>query len=609
MKDKKYMLPDRGLQEILTALLKEKTNIINGVPSDYLGRDSIERALMATAAGIVTADAIVGKNSWVIGRIANHLEETPNDIVVTYLNDFKTDYFRKGAVKDPVPQNELVYAFFQEPEFCSHSAEITVEIYRKRFPKIWKSVEDIIAMAKSDAPDKAEHIYQQLASLYLSKDTGSSVGLLCAVLFSMVQTLQEEFTIPSFCMLDLCSTIHQEESEPSPIEKVVLRLTSGSSNPYSLQKKPGAGLKSYNLAEAVLGVPDVGDSWIVKKYLRKRREALYAALGVTSDTFEQAILQRSTTSKFHREIQGILCEYFHIPSDRLYEAIEKLKQQQGVIAKDLFSDKFVDCYYIIKLRHYLKGLSGQELEAVTTRELIGSICADTIQDDAAFFQNFSLIASLFLLANQFRQDYYSLHSFNDQQAEYHSIGQTYQKELSECKEEIREKDEIIARYKAQEAKREIRKSNASEKPLLAEISSLKNIISKKDDEIDDLKEQLEELSEFCAFLEKDTGDCLLPDQKKIDLSVLKGKKFAFVCNELDATFPGIRKEFPDSIFIEKDTVQGKGRNVDLVIIVTKHISHSIYFKIKKLYRDVPIYPFNRRSLDELKFELAEYFAK
>ena len=607
MKNNLYMLSDRDMVEILDDMIREHTKIINGIPQDPMGKEIAVSMLGRITSWLIESD--ITQNSWILARLVSDLKKSPNELACKFISDLSMDYPYHGTFSKPIAYHELVYAILLNQECFSPAMEIILSLYRSRYPKIWNKVEEIIKIAKADDDQKVDRIYRKLAELYLSKDIiDSTTGMCCAVMFSIVQTLKEDFIIPSYCMVVISMEDLSGDPKLSALEKVIHRLTTGSSNPYERQKLPDGGLKSFNFAEATFGGQDAGNCWIVRKYLKKRRDALYSDLGITADTI-QDIVETSKTSIFcSKSLQGELCENFHIPIAHLQDAFENVYDKKSVVRQYFFSEKFIDAYYTIKLNLALDALSEAELEEVTTRDIIGVIGMDAIHDDAAFFKALPLILALCYLANRYRTDIYRDFDFNDTQADFRSVGQSYQKDLAACKEEIREKDAIIARYQAQEKKREIRKSNASEKPLLAEISSLKNIIAKKDDEIEDLKEQLAEEKEFCAMLESSDEDAM-PAKTVCDLSVLKGKRFAFVCNEIDATCPSLRKEFPDSVFIETETTQGKSKTVDLVVLFTKHISHSIYFKVKKLYHDVPIYAFNRRSVDELKTELAEYLSK
>lgn len=607
MKDNLYMLSDRDMVEILDDMIREHTKIINGIPQDPMGKDVAVSMLGRITSWLIESD--LAQNAWILTRLTSDLKKSPNELACKFVSDLSMSYPYHGTLLNPIAYHELVYAILLNQECLSPAMEIILSMYRARYPKIWKRVEEIIQIAKSDSDQKVDDIYQKLAELYLSKDViDSTTGMCCAVMFSIVQTLKEDFIIPSYCMIVISMEDLSGDPKLSALEKVIQRLTTGSSNPYDCQKLPDGGLKSFTLAEATLGTQDIRSCWIIRKYLKKRKDALYSALGVTAETM-QDIAEVSKTSIFcSKSLQGEFCENFHIPLAHLQDALAKVYDKKSTARQYFFSEKFIDAYYTIKLNLVLDALSEAELEEVTTRDITGVIGMDAIQDDAAFFKALPLVLAFCYLANRYRTDIYGNFDFNDTQADSRSVGQSYQKDLAACKEEIREKDAIIARYQAQEKKREIRKSNASEKPLLAEISSLKNIISKKDDEIEDLKEQLAEEKEFCAMLESSDEDAM-PAKTVCDLSVLKGKRFAFVCNEIDATCPSLRKEFPDSVFIETETTQGKSKTVDLVVLFTKHISHSIYFKVKKMYHDVPIYAFNRRSVDELKMELAEYLSK
>ena len=604
------ILKDRDLAEILADSLKAKVKIINNLPNDIYSRNDFETSLPIIANGLVMRDVLKNKKSWILSRIIGDLHISPNDIAIQFIQDLNLTYLIGTEMEyEPLEQTELIHAIFNNPKYSERAIEITVNIYSNEYPKLKRMIDRIFAVAKTDSDDRAQKVLRLIAELYVSKDADSASGITYSVLACMQRTLQEDFLLPSLCMYDPLALVVGREKSFTSVEKVMMRFSTGSSNPYAAQKVPDEKFISTVRFRPCDPASGENSSWILKKYLKKRREALCNSLGFANEDLKNALFQTGFINN-NQKIYTTMCDIFHIPAKDLKDSYEELISPQSDDMREMLTVSFIDCYYIAKLCTFLDALSDEELENITVRDITGVIGVGDIEEDASFFKQLPIIVSLFLLANHYRQDYYSLYNFSTANtAETHSLNRSYQKTLSECRAEIEEKNKVIARYQAQEKKREIRKSKASEKPLLAEISSLKNTISKKDKEIEGLKSQLEEAKEYYNLLDQCNGEALTKEIKKYDLSILKGKRIAFVCNDIDATVPTLRKEFPDSVFIETETTQSRAQNVDLIVFFIKHISHSIYFSTKKLYRNVPVFAYNRRSVDELKNELAKYFSE
>lgn len=600
---------NRDCVEILKDVIREKLPVINGVPNDTFNRDEFMNFFPILAKRLVLHDIFKNKNTWVLEQLVDDIGANPRDAAIKYLKELNLEYIVEDVAHTfkPIEKVDLLYALYGLPEYIDKAYSATIHLYAAEYPKIAERIDSIIAIAKSENEHKTEEIYQRLAELYIDTDLDETVPFFFAVLYSMYQTLQEDFLIPSVCMMSPDVMLFGAKKKMTSVDKVITRLSTGDSNPYATQKLPNAMSKSFAYAEIRLSQLDSMDHWIIKKYLKKRKEALFSALNIDIKNAETTLFQQDLFNQDDK-LLALLCEIFHIPKNDLVDAFRYWDSRESLEARKILTRVFIDVYFAIKLKRILDSKSEEELERITTRDIIGSIGMDDIENDVTFFKQILTIVSLFMLANKYRQDYYSIYDFAPSASDSKVLSRSYQKYLAEYRAEIEEKNKIIAKYQDQEKKREIRKSKATEKPLLAEISSLKNIISKKDEEIENLKAQLEEAREYYNLLDLGNKEEVDSEPETYDLSILKDKKIVFVCNDMDSTFPAMKKLFPGSVLVSSDTTQTKAKNVDLVVFFTKFISHSIYFKTKKLYKDVPAYAYNRTNINALKNELARFFA-
>lgn len=113
-------------------------------------------------------------------------------------------------------------------------------------------------------------------------------------------------------------------------------------------------------------------------------------------------------------------------------------------------------------------------------------------------------------------------------------------------------------------------------PLVAENNKLLKVIENKDSEILDLKKRLEYQELFISELEK--TDKEVPNNT-YDLDFLQSKRYLFV-GHISEVIPELKYKFPNSIFMESETMNLSGIEVDAVILLIKWMSHSMFYKIK-----------------------------
>lgn len=113
-------------------------------------------------------------------------------------------------------------------------------------------------------------------------------------------------------------------------------------------------------------------------------------------------------------------------------------------------------------------------------------------------------------------------------------------------------------------------------PLVAENNKLLKVIENKDSEIVDLKKQLEYQEQFISEWNKTDNE---DTSKTYDLELLQNKKFLFV-GHISDVLPEIKHKFPNSVFMESETNNISGIEVDAVVMLIKWMSHSMFYKVK-----------------------------
>lgn len=113
-------------------------------------------------------------------------------------------------------------------------------------------------------------------------------------------------------------------------------------------------------------------------------------------------------------------------------------------------------------------------------------------------------------------------------------------------------------------------------PFVVENNRLIKIIENKDSEISDLKKRLEYQEQFIAELNKQENE---EEKNTYDLEMLQSKKFLFV-GHIGEALPQLKYKFPNSIFMESETDNLSGIEVDAVVMLIRWMSHSMFYKVK-----------------------------
>ena len=140
-------------------------------------------------------------------------------------------------------------------------------------------------------------------------------------------------------------------------------------------------------------------------------------------------------------------------------------------------------------------------------------------------------------------------------------------------------------------------------PLVAENNKLLKVIEDKDSEIADLKRRLEYQELFISELNK-------PEVEEInniyDLELLQSKRYLFVGHISDA-LPDLKYKFPNSIFMESETANISNIEVDVVVMLIKWMSHSMFYKVKATgaLTDKKIIMCNTKNMDTVLQKMYE----
>ncbi len=138
-----------------------------------------------------------------------------------------------------------------------------------------------------------------------------------------------------------------------------------------------------------------------------------------------------------------------------------------------------------------------------------------------------------------------------------------------------------------------------------EINQLFKQIKQKDDEINSLKYKIEIQNKYIEEISKPEIDDI---DEIINLSLLQEKKYLFV-GDAQHLFPQLKKDFPNSIFMDRDTLKISDIKVDAIILLIKFMSHSMYYKVKTSNNliELPSIATYSKNINRIYYDMYQYF--
>lgn len=301
---------------------------------------------------------------------------------------------------------------------------------------------------------------------------------------------------------------------------------------------------------------------------------------------------------------GIIAERSSCRKTFAFDSLENSEKEDKEAYVQMMSEDLLDMYFTTKLESKLREMSDTSAyDLVTRRDIIKEIGVDDIDKDAGFLTNMSYVAAAFKEMNAVYGMYIDeADLLGENESDNLRYRHLYKEEVKKKERKIEEQKQEIESLKNvinALSKNDDQKTDRSEKKLIREIKRLEGLLLKKDGEVDEAEKRSAELLEYIELIESGYD----AEEETIDVSVnisdLQQKRFVFVCDNIDNIYPELRRRFKDSIFMESLNASPAYGKIDAVVFVTRHISHSLYFKAKSMYDGIPMIHFTRKNIDEM----------
>lgn len=175
------------------------------------------------------------------------------------------------------------------------------------------------------------------------------------------------------------------------------------------------------------------------------------------------------------------------------------------------------------------------------------------------------------------------------------------------KEQIASLEKEIALLKEQSQKDDCMEKE-SEKRLMEyerKTQELMGGIEMRDKQIVGLKDYIKSQDEFLAIQNQTEEE---PDES-VNLDNLQAKKYLFV-GKISEALPDLKRKFPGSVFMETETKDVSAICVDAIVLLTKWMSHSMFYKVKnsKIFRKVPSVMCNTKNINRIYYDMDKSLA-
>lgn len=351
------------------------------------------------------------------------------------------------------------------------------------------------------------------------------------------------------------------------------------------------------------------DSIFFEKYLKKRRIELAEYVGVEESSLDEYIhsVMKSNSADgvvTHKDGRiGVIedCTRDIIANQNGGAAWFNSMTTTSNTMSDMVSVKYIpDVSFLI--RTYYKSIVIEKyVDNLSSKKSFNKLTLSRECTTGSYELDFNIILCmyemdvLYKMFSMMMKQYYR--DFSWEKITNQGITQRYEKIVEDLEKVVSEKEkkiETLARKNESLVLQSTIKDSKDMSPFVSENNKLLKQLEDKDEEIEQLKQRLEWQEEFISVLSA-------PEQEEhnniYDLEQLQTKRYLFV-GRLD-NYSELKHDFPNSVFMDKETVDISGVKVDAVVMLIKAMSHSMFYKVKasKILNDVPCVMCNTKSLD------------
>lgn len=435
-------------------------------------------------------------------------------------------------------------------DFADESSELFVELYEKRFPKVFSTLERVKEVYTTGI-DRGIKAF----NFNLKED------ILFKYMLYRTEAIEEpDCIVGNFDAESDSERLYKDfyETDEDYIDKFYCFWTSAD------EKKTEENIFKSSRFE---------------RYLDKRKEELAEYLGINKNDLQKKIEQvmkqpEDNINDFSGKMAELVAEKIVIENGGSTIWIGDIvrPRSQYVPNVDLLIKNYYKSYVGVRYNEEMKKKSP------FTKMTLARECVPTSPEIAyrmilCMYEMDVLYKMFSIMMEQYYKDFSWEKITNQDFASRYEKLITDMKQITEKKEAqistLSKKNEVLAMQITAD-------SSKQTAPLVAENNKLIKQLEDKDEEISRLKRQLQYQEDFIAELNKPDED--LAD-KTYNLESLQAKRYLFVGHAAEA-LPELKRIFPNSLYMETETFSLSGVDVDAVVMLVKWMSHSMFYKIK-----------------------------
>ena len=351
------------------------------------------------------------------------------------------------------------------------------------------------------------------------------------------------------------------------------------------------------------------DSIFFEKYLKKRRTELAEYIGVDESSLDEYIhsVMKSNSADgvvTHKDgIIGVIedCTRDIIANQNGGAAWFNSMTTTSNTMSDMVSVKYIPDVSSLIRTYYKSVVVAKYVDNLGRKEPFNKLTLSRECITGSYELDFDIILCmyemdvLYKMFSMMMEQYYK--DFSWEKITNQGITQRYGKIVENLEKVVSEKEkkiETLARKNESLILQSTIKDSKDMSPFVSENNKLLKQLEDKDEEIEQLKQRLEWQEEFISVLSAPEHE---EHNNIYDLEQLQTKRYLFV-GRLD-NYSELKHVFPNSVFMDKETVDISGVKVDAVVMLIKAMSHSMFYKVKasKILNDIPCVMCNMKSID------------
>lgn len=636
--------PQEVKEEFFVNNFLEYTDIVNGLWVDANPVKENKEHLVYAIQCSLFMEIDAHKSVESLQKLCSAFKESPGEIAAEYVENRHSPRILFSAIEanEMDPYVDLIAALLQKP-YVDTVIELYHAILSERYPKLEAEIKAYHACLDSGDEDEG---FKHLFRLYGFKDTSdeSMEQLIISTVLMGYEAYTTNTRLPFYCLYRSVETnrrdlnddrgraypwicglyqlLDEKECGSSSCEAVrsIAEELSKTDHHYgntvaaSLMRSGAIKENRYDLtADEIIASP------YFKKYYRRQRKRLCEILKCEDEDLEKHLYQPYRDANIQEQLACLvgLARDYGIQPAVINEAHQRVLDEQDESIQ-MMRSSVLPMYFMVKLEARLGDLFEEKgkdaFYNLTKRDLYNEIGVDSLNEDIYYLSQFAIYDVLMNALNKEHAMFYRNFQYFKKNTGSSLDIISLRQQNSKIKEELEAAKETITSLKKRAHQPMPKAKGNNEKYFRDELVKANREIDDLNDQNDELKKTVDDLNEYIRILEEansvEAEECEATQVSPIDEALLHSVRIVFVCGDVDIKCSELRKAFPHSTIIETATQSATQKNAtDLVVYFTKHISHSMYFRVKSSYKGVPEYFFNGTNIDKMKREVSAHIRK